>query len=104
MSFDALVRFEDGDEVSYGNLLETTNDGYKVVKLNGNLADGFSPAGTVSMVVFEKIRERRIFSKLGRKLKNVNEWLPNRWHLEQRDCHAPCGHIAQPHKAFGPPC
>lgn len=51
MSFDALVRFEDGNQVSYGNLVETTNGGYKVVRLNGTLADGFTSAGTNSVLV-----------------------------------------------------
>ena len=51
MPFDALVRFEDGSQVSYGNLLETTNGGYKVARLNGTLVDGFTSAGTDSILV-----------------------------------------------------
>jgi hypothetical protein len=52
--FDALVRFEDGGQVLYGNLLETTTAGYKVVRLDGTLADGFV-ATTADSIVVKKV-------------------------------------------------
>ncbi|KAF2796699.1 fumarylacetoacetate hydrolase family protein [Melanomma pulvis-pyrius CBS 109.77] len=44
MAFDRLVRYEDIEgQVTYGNLLETTEDGlFKVSKLDGNLTEGFT--------------------------------------------------------------
>lgn len=51
MSFNALVRYEQDGKPVYGELLETTSDGFKVSKLNGNVTEGFTSAGTASTVV-----------------------------------------------------
>lgn len=51
MTFDVLVRYEDGGKATYGDLLETTDEGYKVAKLDGNLAEGFKSAGTEAVLV-----------------------------------------------------
>ncbi|KAH9204670.1 hypothetical protein DL95DRAFT_418069 [Leptodontidium sp. 2 PMI_412] len=42
MKFDQLVRFEHEGEISYGNLVESSSDGFRVTKLGGNLAKGFT--------------------------------------------------------------
>ncbi|KAF7552113.1 hypothetical protein G7Z17_g4522 [Cylindrodendrum hubeiense] len=42
MGFRKLVRYEYDGNVHYGDLLETSDNGFKVVKLSGNITDGFS--------------------------------------------------------------
>lgn len=51
MTFNALVRYELNGQAVHGELLETTNDGFKVSKLNGNIVDGFTSAETEPIVV-----------------------------------------------------
>lgn len=55
MSFQALVRYEEGGQVHYGDLLETTSEGFKVSKLDGNLEQGFSAAAGAKSVVVKKV-------------------------------------------------
>lgn len=45
MSFDALVRFNFGGQVKYGNLVATSETGFKVAELEGSLEEGFAPSG-----------------------------------------------------------
>ncbi|KAL6405664.1 bifunctional 4-hydroxyphenylacetate degradation enzyme [Ilyonectria robusta] len=51
MGFQKLVRYEQDDNVHYGELLETSDDGFKVAKLNGSIADGFSTANAEPITV-----------------------------------------------------
>jgi hypothetical protein len=45
MPFDKLVRFELDGRATYGNLVETAGDEFRVTKLTGSLEEGFSPDG-----------------------------------------------------------
>jgi hypothetical protein len=45
MGFDKLVRFKIGDEISFGDLVGTSNEGFKVKRLKGGLEEGFESAG-----------------------------------------------------------
>ncbi|KPM39824.1 hypothetical protein AK830_g6734 [Neonectria ditissima] len=42
MGFKKLVRYEHDGDVHYGDMLESTDAGFKVVKLDGSIVDGFS--------------------------------------------------------------
>jgi hypothetical protein len=48
MSFNALVRYDDGGKAVYGDLLQITPEGYKVAKFNGNIAEGFTSAEMIA--------------------------------------------------------
>ena len=54
MSFKRLVRFEHDGQVFFGDLLETRDDGFKVAKLGGTLASGFTVTKSESVIV-EKV-------------------------------------------------
>lgn len=55
MAFEKLVRYEDGGKISYGNLLESSKDGFKVAPLTGNLTEGFKAAES-NPVQVKKVR------------------------------------------------
>ncbi len=41
MPFERLVRFEHDGQIFYGDLVDQTETGFKVKKLQGNIEDGF---------------------------------------------------------------
>ena len=51
MAFEKLVRFELDGIATYGDLVENTDDGFKVTKLKGSLEDGFSADGDRTITV-----------------------------------------------------
>ncbi|KAH6972737.1 hypothetical protein BKA56DRAFT_734568 [Ilyonectria sp. MPI-CAGE-AT-0026] len=51
MGFQKLVRYEQDGNVHYGELLETSDDGFKVAKLSGSIADGFSTTNAEPITV-----------------------------------------------------
>ncbi|KAK7409632.1 hypothetical protein QQX98_008147 [Neonectria punicea] len=60
MGFQKLVRYEYDGSVHYGDLLESSDAGFKVAKLAGNLADGFSTTGA------EPVRVMKLLCPLDR--------------------------------------
>ncbi|CZR49039.1 uncharacterized protein FPRO_12476 [Fusarium proliferatum ET1] len=50
MGFQKLVRFEEDGSSHYGNLINTSQGGYEVEKLTGNLEKGFQPTKQVVTV------------------------------------------------------
>lgn len=55
MSFDKLVRFEHNGEVSYGNLVGSSDGGFQVTKLEGGIREGFRSAGD-EIIHVDKVR------------------------------------------------
>jgi hypothetical protein len=55
MAFDRLARFEHEGATHYGDLVETTEEGYLVKKLNGSITDGFTSTSGDAVLV-ENVR------------------------------------------------
>lgn len=55
MVFDKLVRFEHNGEVSYGNLVGSSDSGFQVTRLEGGIREGFRSAGD-EIIHVEKVR------------------------------------------------
>jgi len=51
MAFSKLVRFEHGGRVSFGDLVESSENGFTVNELSGSLAEGFSSTSSEPIVV-----------------------------------------------------
>jgi hypothetical protein len=51
MTFSRLVRYESDGQVHYGELLDQSETGSKVKKLNGSLDRGFEDSGEEATVV-----------------------------------------------------
>ena len=57
MGFHKLVRCEVDGTARYGDLLESSEKGFRVALLNGSLADGLIDAGAEPVIVKKVTRE-----------------------------------------------
>ncbi|KAJ5174150.1 uncharacterized protein N7482_000027 [Penicillium canariense] len=65
MAFERLVRYEHKAEVTFGNLIETLDDGFKVSKLNGDLTQGFSASGEEAITLLCPLERTPIVQCVG---------------------------------------
>lgn len=56
MAFEKLVRFEHDGKVSYGDLIASNDDGFRVRKLDGDISKGFQSTGDAVIRVDKVIR------------------------------------------------